>query len=260
MKLLSIAIALSSCGVALSAAPSALGQDESLPPSANAPAPETVPPPSSAMANRGPQFGARVGYAFGSGIVYSDLSLMDGSHGAMPLIGDLGWRFLPELYAGLYGQYAPVFAKTNDVECFSGYRCAMQDYRFGFEVDYHPLPRTRLDPYVGIGAGYEILHTHVTGPAVVAIPGGGLAPAAVDVSAIDRGWEFGTLTVGFDGRIDPAVGLGLFASASLNEYNVHTGTEVVSVDGAELSRAPLPDVSHGLHEIYMAGVRGTFNP
>jgi hypothetical protein len=205
------------------------------------------------------QLGARVGYAFGSGVVYQGLSIVDGSHGAMPLIGDLGWRFLPQLYAGLYGQYSPVFTKTNDVECFQGFTCASQDYRFGVEVDYHPVPRTRFDPYVGLAGGYEILHTHVSGPTVAPTPGG-YVPANVDASVIDRGWEFASLVVGFDGRVDPAVGVGLFVQASLGEYNVHTGTQTLSVDGNTLASNPVPDVNHGLHELYLVGVRATFNP
>lgn len=250
---------LSAVGTWLFVAPPARAQDEYVPPSANPPAPETVPPPSSVMANVGPQFGARVGYAFGTGIVYSGFSVTDGSRGAMPLIVDLGWRFLPQLYAGLYGQYAPVFTKTNDVECFEAFTCTTQDYRFGLQADFHPLPRSRYDPYIGVGWGYEILHAKVSGPQVVPTPGG-LVPATVEASAINRGWEFGTIIVGFDGRIDPAVGVGLFASASLNEYNVHTGTQNVMVGGTQVSSAPLPDVNHGLHELYIAGVRGTINP
>ncbi len=191
-------------------------------------------------------------YAVGTGIVYSGFSVSDGSHGAMPLIVDLGWRFLPQLYGGLYGQYAPVFTKTNDVVCFEGFTCATQDYRFGLEVDFHPVPRSRLDPYIGLGGGYEILQTKVSGPQVVPTPGG-LVPATVEASAIDRGWEFATVIVGFDGRIDPAVGVGLFASFSLNEYNVHTGTQTVTVGGTQVSSGPLPDVNHGMHEIWRYG-------
>jgi hypothetical protein len=254
-----VAVVLSAGATSLTLASPAWAQEEYAPPPTNPPAAEQVPPPSSAMANRGLQFGARIGYAYGSGIVYSGFSLPDGSSGAMPLIGDLGWRFLPQLYVGLYGQYAPVFTKTNAVECFDGFNCATQDYRFGIQVDYHPVPRSRFDPYVGLGGGYEILHTRVSGPTVVPTPGG-FVPAHVDVSAIDRGWEYFSVIVGFDGRIDPAVGLGLFASFSLSEYNVHTGTQTVSVGGTTVSSGPIPDRNHGMHEIYIAGVRGTFNP
>jgi hypothetical protein len=249
---------VASCAVWASTETSALAQGPSQA-SANTPAPETVPEPSTAMANRGLQLGIRMGYAFGSGVVYSGLSVMDGSHGAMPLIGDIGIRFLPWLYAGLYGQYAPVFTRPNDVECFQGFQCNAQDYRFGLEADFHVAPRTRLDPYVGVGWGYEILHTHLQGPQVVPTAAG-FAPGSVNVSVIDRGWEFVTLTGGFDGRIDPSLGIGLFASVSLNEYGVHTGTQTVSVGGTQASSGPIPDVNHGLHELYIAGVRGTFNP
>jgi hypothetical protein len=256
-----LAVALSAVATSMFAATPAFAQFESTPPpTANLPPPpETVPPPTNNMANRGLQFGARVGYQYGSGIVFTGFSLDDGSRGAMPLVVDVGWRFLPQLYVGLYGQYAPVFLRTNNVSCFEGFTCAAQDYRMGGEADFHFLPRSPYDPYVGLGVGYEILHTHVSGPVLVPTPGG-VVPANTDVSITDRGMEFGTIYIGFDWRVDPRVGVGLYASASLNEYNVHSGTQNVFVNGTQVSSGPIPDVNHGTHEFYSAGVRGTFNP
>ena len=154
-------------------------------------------------ANRGLQVGARVGYALGTGVVYSGLKLSDSSNGALPIIVDVGWRALPQLYVGLYGQFAPVFTKTNPVSCPSGFDCNAQDWRFGLQADYHFVPRSRIDPYIGIGGGYEVLHTTVSGPVAVPTPLG-VATGNAHVSVVDRGWEFVALTLGFDGRVDPA--------------------------------------------------------
>jgi hypothetical protein len=255
-----LAVALSAGATSVFGATPSSAQYAYPPPSANLPPPpETIPPPTNVMANRGFQFGARVGYSYGSGIVFSGFTVGDGSRGAMPLTVDLGWRILPQLYVGARGHYAPVFTRTNSVDCFEGWTCASQEYQMGLEVDYHPIPRNRFDPYVGLGGGYEILHTKNSGPALVPTPGG-FVPATVELSAIDRGFNFFTVTFGFDGRIDPAVGVGLYAEFSLNEYNIHTGTQTASVGGTQVASAPLPDVNHGLHEIYSVGVRGTFNP
>jgi hypothetical protein len=252
-----IAIALSTGATSLTFALPALAQSASA--STNQPAPPEVPASSDVMVNRGLQFGARFGYAFGSGDVYTGLSVQDGSHGALPIIVDLGWRVVPELYLGVYGQYAYVFTRNNQVECFNGFNCDSQDYRFGVQADIHPFTRARLDPYAGIGFGYEILHTHNNGPVVVPTPAGPV-PGTLDLSVNDRGWEFVSLVLGCDYRVDRIVGLGVFGQFSLGEYNVHTGTQTVTVNGATVSSGPVPDVDHGLHELYIVGIRGTFNP
>jgi hypothetical protein len=228
----------------------------------NAPPPElpSAPPPVRAYAARpGPQLGARFGYSFGTGIVYSGLSIHDSSHGALPIYIDLGWRFLPQLYGGIYGQFAPVFLADNPVSCPAGFDCSAQDWRFGVQADLHFIPHSRLDPYVGLGFGYEILHTHISGPIVVPSLAGPL-PATASAGIIDRGWEFANLTLGFDARVSPEVGLGPFVSASLNQYGIHTGTQSATVQGVQVANGPVANVNHGFHELFIAGLRGTFNP
>jgi hypothetical protein len=242
---------------------SALAQTAEYPSVFN-PAPPDVSPESYSgsrkfQANRGLQVGGRVGYAAGTGIVYSGLTVHDASNGGLPIIVDAGWRFLPQLYAGLYGQYSPIFVKNNPVSCPGNSDCNAQDWRFGVEVDYHFVPRIRIDPYIGLSGGYEILHTNVHATVPVPTPAG-IATGNASASITDRGWEFVALTLGFDARINREVGLGPFVSASLSEYGIHTGTQTVNVAGAQVANMPTPDVSHGLHEIYIAGVRGTINP
>jgi hypothetical protein len=79
-------------------------------------------------------------------------------------------------------------------------------------------------------------------------------------SIIDRGWEFAALTLGFDGRFNRAVALGPFISGSINEYGVHSGTQTVAIAGSQVAAMQVPAVNHGLHELFFAGLRGTFNP
>jgi len=215
--------------------------------------------PGAYAARLGPQLGARIGYAAGQGVVYSGLDVSATSNGALPLVVDLGWRFLPQLYAGLYGQFAPVFLKTNPVSCPEGFSCSAQDWRMGLEVDFHFLPRLRMDPYVGLSGGYEILHTGINGTTSVPTPAGGSVPGNVDVSVIDRGWEFASLTLGFDYRIDRTFGIVPFLTGTLSAYNVHTGTQTVSVAGNQVASGPVANVEHAGHELFFAGVRGTFN-
>ncbi|HEY3818774.1 MAG TPA: hypothetical protein VGL81_16500 [Polyangiaceae bacterium] len=245
---LATTVLLASAALLLPAA--AAAQEEMAPPSTG---------PSGYMANRGLQFGARVGYSLGAGSVYQGLNVTDASNGQIPIQLDLGWRILPLLYVGAYGQFAPNFQKSNDMSCPNGLGCSAQDWRFGLEGDLHFLPRTRLDPYLGLSAGYEVLHTDESGTTTVPLPGGASASAPVGVSVTDRGWEFAALTLGFDARVDRAVGIGPYLQASINEFNVHTGTETVNVAGMQTS-TPVPQVSPAAHTIFTAGLRGTFNP
>lgn len=216
------------------------------------------PPVRDWVARPGLQFGLRSGVIEGTGVVYSGLSLRDASSAAIPIIADLGWRIIPQLYVGVYGQFAPVITK-NTPSCPQGFDCAAQDWRFGVQVDYHFLPKSRFDPYVGLGSGYEILHSSSTGTVPVPTPAGSVNGFASG-HAIDRGWEFANLSLGFDYRVADSFGFGPFLSASFAEYNVRTGNSMVTVGGAQVLNNFLPPVDHGLHELFFAGIRGTFNP
>src|SRR5580658_9419437 len=71
-------------------------------------------------ARLGLQAGVRLAYTDGLGVIYQGLNLSDAASGALPLLLDVGWRFLPELYVGVYGQFAPVFLKTYPATCPAG--------------------------------------------------------------------------------------------------------------------------------------------
>lgn len=241
---------------------SAHAQNEA-PPMFNPPPPDLPPPyvsgARSHMANTGLQVGLRTGYGGGSGDVYRGLNVRDASSGGIPIIVDLGVRALPELYAGIYGGFTPIFTKSNPVSCPNGLDCATQQWRFGVQFDLHYIPSSRFDPYVGLGGGYEILHSNVSG--AVPVPTLlGTFPGNVNANIIDRGWEFANLTFGFDWRFSRAAALGPFISGSINEYGVHSGTQTVTVGGTQVSATPVANVDHGLHELFFAGLRGTFNP
>jgi hypothetical protein len=210
------------------------------------------------VANRGFQFGPRVGYGIGAGVVYRGLGVDESSNGTFPILVDLGVRALPELYIGVYGQFAPVFVKTNPVTCPDGFTCSAQDWRAGVELDLHFAPRTRGDPYVGFGGGYEVLHTQLGGNAPVPFATGAVSRGRVDSNLVDRGWEFVSLTLGFDYRVNDFFGLGPFATGTLAAFGTHTGTTDVDVNGGVVGHS-VSDVAHGMHEQLIVGLRGTFN-
>jgi hypothetical protein len=219
-------------------------------------------------ANLGLQVGLRVAYTDGLGVVDQGVNLSDASSGALPILIDVGWRFLPELYVGLYGQYAPVFLKTYEVTCPSGLSCSAQDWRFGVEADYHfpAVLRPELDPYVGLGAGYEILQSSFHGPHTFLV-GTMLVPGVIDASFTDRGWEYASLTLGLDWRFGHMLGAGLFLTGSVGQFDTQTGTFVITTSSGPQNQpvAGIPACGPGqsslcnVHTLAAIGVRGSFN-
>jgi hypothetical protein len=258
------AVAFALVGGAVVVALPAQAQDETYfnappPPPPVAESPYTISGGTTYRARLGPQVGLRVAYGGGTGVVYEGLEVSNASVGALPMTLDLGWRFLPMLYVGLYGQFAPVFTRENSVSCPAGFDCWAHDWRFGAEADFHFLPHSRLDPYVGLGTGYEILENNVHGTAPVPTPAGPV-PGNVSVNTTDTGYEFLNVTLGFDWRIDSVVGVGPFITGTLGRYATHEGTQTTVVDGMVVQTGEVPSVSHGMHELAQVGVRGTFNP
>jgi opacity protein-like surface antigen len=213
-------------------------------------------PPSSARL--GFQGGVRIAYTDGIGIVYHGVKLSDASSGALPLIVDLGWRLLPQLYVGVYGQYAPVFLKHYALTCPDGLSCSAQDWRVGLEGDFHFMPSSRLDPYVGLGFGYEVLHTTLHGNQIVQQSDGTFVAAVLDERIVDRGWEFASLTAGVDWRFNDIFGAGLFVVGTIGEYDVQTGTATATT-ATQQETGVLPPLEKVVHGLVFVGARGTFN-
>ena len=218
------------------------------------------PTPERYAAEPGLQLGARVGFTAGAGSVISGIPVTEASSGAVPVIIDAGWRIRPEIYVGAYGQIAPVLLRENPETCPQGFNCSARNWRVGIQADLHFLPRSRLDPYAGVGVGYEILHTTVNGTAPIPLPTGATVPGQVESSVVDRGWEYGNVSVGFDYRISNVVGLGPFATATLAQYNVRESSRTVTVAGNEVSAGTQGPIDHTLHAQFIVGLRGTFNP
>jgi hypothetical protein len=218
---------------------------------------ESVVAPADYQARTGFQIGARAGYAMGFGSLYSGLAMNDMSSGSVPLILDLGWRFLPQLYVGAYGQVAPVVMKNSATACPNGTDCSGLDWRLGIEADFHFLPTSRFDPYIGIGAGYEILQRTISGPVDVPL-GTSTKSGILNESVTDQGWEMAAVTLGFDARMARSIGLGPFATAALSRFDLHHGSQNTVVDGGSIASGSVARVVHTTHETLIVGLRGTF--
>jgi hypothetical protein len=187
------------------------------------------------------KLGLRLGYMIPSGKVQGDQTiggvtvtdkLSDGTSGGVPIQLEAGYMVIPNLLLGVYGQYA--FLSTKN--CPPGIDCSLHDFRIGIQAQYHIMPDQSVDPWLGIGFGYESLG--------VSYSGGG-----VSESGSISGLEFLNLQGGADFQVASAFTVGPFLSLSLAQYS--------SVyDPAANSSADI--TNKALHEWITIGAKGTF--
>lgn len=155
----------------------------------------------------GLSFGARVGFGAPLGRTSQGNDLSSAFSGSIPLQIDAGWRFNPNLYAGLYFQYgaAQINSELRQACDADGVSCSSSDLRFGFDLVYAFLPRGRFAPWVGVGAGLETAKLNV-------------AQAGSSAELTLKGFEIAHLTAGLDLRFWPAFRFGPFANWTLAKY------------------------------------------
>jgi outer membrane protein len=149
----------------------------------------------------GVELGARPSFALPLGrFAEGDAALSERMVGSLPLWIDAGYRLHPRVYLGVYGQLAPLLRR----DCAS---CAGLALRAGLDVQVHLSPRERLDPWIGVGAGYEVLTLN--------------EPALATTS---RGFELAMVQVGLDyitsrSAVEATGRVGPFVAASLGQFH-----------------------------------------
>jgi outer membrane protein W len=186
--------------------------------------------------------GLRTGYAIAMGKVAdgADNDLSDGISGHIPIWLDLGYMVTPNVMLGLYGHYGfGLLASDISDYCDTGnLDCSASVVRVGAQGQYHFSPMDQIDPWLGVGIGYEWMSLSMSG-------------SGIDRTGGAHGFEFLNLQGGADFKLSPAFGLGPFASFSLGQY----GTMTLSGSGAD--RTESID-QKAFHEWLTLGVRGAF--
>jgi outer membrane protein W len=187
-------------------------------------------------------YGIPLGNAAGASDVPGDQDskLSDVYSGMIPIWLDVGYFVTPNIMIGLYGHYGIAMIADNEDACPEGADCSGSVIRFGLQGQYHLSRGQSLDPWFGLGVGYEL--------ASGTISGGGS-----DVTITYKGFEFVNLQAGADFKVADSVAIGPFASFSLGQYSS------VSID------PELPLVGSGgdientsMHEWLTLGVKGSF--
>lgn len=150
------------------------------------------------------------------------------------------YRFNPHFRLGGLFEVAPL--TVDDSACPDDSDCSGTSYRIGIDAQYHFTPFRRVDPWLGVGFGYE--WTTLTASTYDYW-------TDTDYYADTKfnGWLFPRFTGGLDFAVAPRFTVGPYFSYALGEYShVDYGDH----DSGEISHKAF----HGWFEI---GVRGNFN-
>ncbi len=190
-----------------------------------------------AAESSGIHFGLRLGFGLPLGDAVSGQKLNDSTVGQIPIWLDLGWQATPSLMVGGYFAYGFAILGGNLKDtCDSGnLRCKLGDMRAGAQVQLSFAPGRSVDPWLGLGLGYEWLHLSTR-----------------QGSETLHGFELPMLQGGLD---FPSVGqtyVGPFVALSLATFRKE------SVDqGGNSQSLDVPDKA--MHEWLFVGVRGVLH-
>lgn len=190
------------------------------------------------------ELGARLGYALPFGVLraedaengWSEVALGDVLSGQLPIGVDFGYRLTPALTLGVYGQYGVVFLKEHDEGCPEEAECSAMDLRFGLALRYHLAPDQKLDPWVAVGAGYEVLR-------------GSGEQGGFESTQTYHGFELLNLELGLDVELAERLAVGPFVGLALGQFSSASFETVFGSVERDVS---------GLHQWLTLGVRGSF--
>jgi outer membrane protein len=185
--------------------------------------------------------GLRLGYALPMGDAIKGGPVSDYVSGVLPIWLDLGYMVTRNIMVGLYGQYGFGFTKSKFKDSFgvpSAASTSASDIRFGAQAQYHLMPGQSMNPWFGLGFGYEL------GSVTASLSGHEMTVSA-------RGFEYVNFQGGLDFRVTSFLGIGPFLSLSLGEFDSYK----ISQTG---SRDQSGDISQtAMHEWLTFGVCST---
>jgi outer membrane protein with beta-barrel domain len=193
--------------------------------------------------------GARLGFALPGGkITLEDggLKLDDFSKSQVPIQLDVLYRLDKRLSVGGYFAYGFV-QPAGDLKTAcdqSGISCTAYDLRFGVQGEYRFAPSAPVEPWLGLGLGYEINHF-------------GMSANGFDFSEELRGGEI-ALGGGLDFRVADKFTMGPFVQATIAQYMSGHGEMTAALPGLDQfsGGGALPGQTR--HNWYQLGIRGRF--
>lgn len=176
----------------------------------------------------------RTGYElpFGSKTGLANDAFGTTTTGFVPIWVDAGYRFEKHFALGAYFRYGNGHAYNGGGaewgDCAAGgSMCTATDVIIGAQVHYHFLPDRLIDPWAGLGAGYEFFD--------YTTEGGGPHDFSFE------GYDFFNLQAGVDFKPIPSLGVGPFATLTVGQFSTCS--------------PPAPGFKTALHEWLAFGIR-----
>jgi hypothetical protein len=170
-----------------------------------------------------------------------------------PLWLDAGIRFLSNWYVGTYVSYGIASISNQAFQGLcntTGVGCSGNDIRLGIDAAYHFLPDGRVDPWLGLGFGFEWLSGTLTADAAHTNTG-----TAITANSGLSGWEFVQVQGGVDFRLlQGALGIGPFVTLAVDQYS-HQSAPSDNNGGTTGSNIQ----NQAFHEWVLFGAKGTYD-
>jgi hypothetical protein len=197
--------------------------------------------------DHGLTLGVRTGAAFALGNAQSGVSLSDFAGAAQwPFWFDAGWRIDPNWFVGAWYSFGLTFPPNHACGTSGAggvaQSCDGNDQRFGIEGAYHIRPKELVDPWVGLGIGYDVVRQNQ-----------GAAATAGETATILHGMQYFDLQLGADLKFNKSIPFGPFLDFSLGSYSSGSFKDV---NGNSTS---IPGFGSGTHEWLTLGVRAQFD-
>lgn len=170
----------------------------------------------------------------------------------VPVWVDVGYSVTGALTLGAYGQVG--FGGSGDA-CLQD--CDWSDIRIGAQAELRLLPGAPVDPWLGVGLGYEWLSYRqlLAGQ----IPDAAGVPQDFQVRVTERfGGPELLLQGGIDFQVEDALRIGPYASATLAQYLTDSYSCQPDIEGACPSGTSIDGAS--FHSWIGFGVRGAYTP
>jgi hypothetical protein len=186
------------------------------------------------------ELGVRLGYSRPMGGIAQGASLSDIVSNRFPLWLDVGYRFDPHWYVGAFIQYG--FMSVPSSYCTT---CSAHDITGGLGAMVHLMPHAIIDPWFGIGVGYE----SVSG-----------SEDMTGNSISFAGFQFCNLQAGIDYYLQN-LAIGPFMSLSVAEYSTATLTVLPDpTSGGNAGSTTVGDIrGQVLHEWLTIGFRAAYD-
>jgi hypothetical protein len=161
--------------------------------------------------------------------------------GSIPIQVEAGVRFGPHLFLGASFQYGFVRLKHD---CSGNVSCSQNEIDLGAQAHWHFRPQGTVDPWVGVGVGYEFLSTR-SDQTFSSFP-------PVSYTLKWRGLQLVNVQVGVELPLTDGINAAPFVQLALGQYAAE-----FAESGNQTGQ--WKDLRGAFHELFSIGVRLSFN-